>query len=309
MDLLISESSTTQAAEEAGESPYSTDGESEASPCVARQRRRDVKTGDSVDKDKRGQEPDAISMLSPKLTNEEVQIDVTDPTLSLEHFATLGQATDWSVEGIDMVQKFRDFRPRNLGPFSLARDGIADLTHESTFSQVLDPTLLSVARRADPAPDVYERWPTLRPICDRVFVSNNYDEVARAVRSENMHDPIAAYLFVVIMAYWQYFQFHEEVPENINEREGFSGLTWSFLQTPLTMYGIQSRYLEVLITAVEGRKNQDKDPLLEVKEIGQYADAVAIHNNQQLLLAEASLVHSPKQDKRQQDKFKLAMRD
>ena len=99
-----------------------------------------------------------------------------------------------------MVQKFRDFRPGNLGPFSLARDGIADLTHESTFSQVLGPTLLSVARRVDPAPDIYERWPTLRPICDRVFVSNNYDEVARAVRSESMHDPIAAYLFVVIMA-------------------------------------------------------------------------------------------------------------
>ncbi|KAF9112560.1 hypothetical protein BGX30_007252, partial [Mortierella sp. GBA39] len=266
---------------------------------------------DSIDKEERGKEPDATTMLSPKRTHEEAQIEFPDPTRSLDHFATLGQATVWKVEGIDMVRKFRDFRPRNLGPFSLARDGIADLTHESTFSQVLGPTLLSVARRADPAPDIYKRWPTLRPICDRVFVSNNYDEVARAVRSESMHDPIAAYLFVVIMAYWQYFQFHEEVPENINEREGFSGLTWSFMQTPLTMYEIQSRYLEVLITAVEGRKNQDKDPLLDVKEIGQYADAVAIHNNQQLLLAEASLVHYPKLDKRRQDEFKLAraMRD
>ncbi|KAG0062836.1 hypothetical protein BGZ90_002924 [Linnemannia elongata] len=106
-----------------------------------------------------------------------------------------------------------------------------------------------------------------------------------------MHDPIVAYLSVVIMTYYG----------NINEREGISGLTWSFMQTPLITYGIQSSYLEVLITAVEGRKSQDKDPLLDVKETGQYADAVAIHNNQQLLLAEATLVHYPKLGKHRQD--------
>ncbi|KAG0295308.1 hypothetical protein BGZ97_004845, partial [Linnemannia gamsii] len=79
------------------------------------------------------------------------------PTLSLEHFATLGQAIVWNVEGSDMLQKFRDFRRGNLGPFSLARDGIADLTLESAFSRVLGPTLLSSVRRTDPAPDIYER--------------------------------------------------------------------------------------------------------------------------------------------------------
>jgi hypothetical protein len=56
-----------------------------------------------------------------------------------------------------MLQKFRDFRRGNLGPFSLARDGIADLTLESAFSRVLGPTLLSSVRRTDPAPDIYER--------------------------------------------------------------------------------------------------------------------------------------------------------
>ncbi|KAG0009040.1 hypothetical protein BGZ81_003749, partial [Podila clonocystis] len=55
----------------------------------------------------------------------------------------------------------------------------------------------------------------------------------------------------------------------------------------------------------------DKDPLLEVKEIGQYADAVAIYNNQQLLLSEAALIHYPTLEKHRQDEFKLAraMRD
>ncbi|KAK3842723.1 MAG: hypothetical protein J3R72DRAFT_125736 [Linnemannia gamsii] len=228
-----------------------------------------------------------------------------DTTFRLDHFATLGQAVIWNVDDTDMVQKFQEFRADNQGPFSLARDGIADLTQDSLFCQTLEPNVLSIVRRAEPAPNIHERWPTLGPICDRVFMSNNYDDVANAVRSESMQDPIAAYLFVVIMAYWQYFQFYDDIPENINEREGFTGLTWSFLQTPLTLYGLQSRYLEVLITAVEGRKNQDKDHLQDVKEIGQYADAVALHNNQQLLLAEAALIHNPKLEKRRQDEYKL----
>jgi hypothetical protein len=118
----------------------------------------------------------------------------------LDHFATLGQEINWNVNDTDIIQKFREFRAGNQGPFLLARDGIADLTQESPFCQTLDSTLLSIVRRVEPAPSIHERWPTLLPICDRVFVSNSYDEVARAIRSESMSDPIAAYLFVVIMA-------------------------------------------------------------------------------------------------------------
>lgn len=100
----------------------------------------------------------------------------------------------------DILQRFSEFRKENLGPFSLARDWIANLLYDSTFCQVLDPALLSPVRRAEPAPDIYERWPTLRSILDRVFLSDRYDDVASAVRSESMQDPIAAYIFVVIMA-------------------------------------------------------------------------------------------------------------
>ncbi|KAG0285772.1 hypothetical protein BGZ97_007682 [Linnemannia gamsii] len=252
------------------------------------------------------------SNLTPKrVARDEAKMDDPGYPLGLDHFATLGQEINWNVNDTDIIQKFREFRAGNQGPFLLARDGIADLTQESPFCQTLDSTLLSIVRRVEPAPSIHERWPTLLPICDRVFVSNSYDEVARAIRSESMSDPIAAYLFVVIMAYWQYFQFQDEIPENINEREGFAGLTWTFMQTPLSMYGIQTRHLEVLITAVEGRKNQDKDHFVDAKEIGQYADAVAVHNNQQLFLAEAASIHRPKSEKRRQDEFKLvrAMRD
>ncbi|KAG9062244.1 hypothetical protein KI688_006576 [Linnemannia hyalina] len=249
-----------------------------------------------------------VEVKELRIARDEAKMDDPGYPLGSDHFATLGQEINWNVNDTDMIQKFRKFRAGNQCPFLLARDGIADLTQESPFCQTLDSTLLSIVRRVEPRP---KHWPTLLPICDRVFVSNSYDEVARAIRSESMSDPIAAYLFVVIMAYWQYFQFQDDIPENINEREGFAGLTWTFMQTPLSMYGIQTCYLEVLITAVEGRKNQDKDHFVDAKEIGQYADAVAVHNNQQLFLAEAASVHRPKSEKRRQDEFKLAkaMRD
>ncbi|KAF9127693.1 hypothetical protein BG015_004502 [Linnemannia schmuckeri] len=140
----------------------------------------------SIDKENQGTEPGDASVFMPtSIPSENAQ----------KEFPV------WSVDDIDMVQKFHDFRAGNQGPFSLARDGIADLMYDSSFCQTLDPTVLSIVRRAEPAPNIYERWPTLGPICDRVFVSNSYDEVACAVRSESMRDPIAAYLFVIIMAY------------------------------------------------------------------------------------------------------------
>ncbi|KAG0012411.1 hypothetical protein BGZ81_001603 [Podila clonocystis] len=111
-----------------------------------------------------------------------------------------GQSTAWKVMDTDILKRFHEFRAANLGPFPLARDWIANLMYDSTFCQVLDPALLPAVRRAEPAPDIYERWATLRSVLDRVFVSDRYDDVASAVRLESMQDPIAAYLFVIIMA-------------------------------------------------------------------------------------------------------------
>ncbi|KAG0096530.1 hypothetical protein BGZ93_004381 [Podila epicladia] len=149
-----------------------------------------------------------------------LQPTIPNPTENLQHVATLGQTIAWNVMDTDILQRFSEFRKENLGPFSLTRDWIANLLYDSTFCQVLDPALLSPVRRAEPVPDIYERWPTLHSVLDCVFLSDHYDDVASAVRSESMQDPVAAYLFVAIMAYWQCFQTNDEVPESINEREG-----------------------------------------------------------------------------------------
>ncbi|KAG0022824.1 hypothetical protein BGZ82_010894 [Podila clonocystis] len=319
MNRLVPEAESSAQAAARPEQPFSSADEfsnggksRSVSPTVAYLERRSGRTGASDD----GEAADSGGTLigTPENTKnayEEPPTDIPDPTENLQHFATLGQSTAWKVMDTDILKRFHEFRAANLGPFSLARDWIANLMYDSMFCQVLDPVLLPPIRRAEPAPDIYERWPTLRSVLDRVFVSDRYDDVANAVRLESMQDPIAAYLFVVIMAYWQYFQSNDDIPESINEREGFAGLTWAFMQTPLTMYSIQSRYLDILITAVEARKNQGKDPMLETKETGQYADAVALHNDQQLFLAEAAQIYSTKLEKRHQDEYKLAraMRD
>jgi hypothetical protein len=74
----------------------------------------------------------------------------------------------------------------------------------------------------------------------------------------------------------------------------------------MTVIGIGSRSLEVLIVGV-----RERDPISETKEMGQFADGIALHGKDQLFLAKASCLFQPKVDKQWQDEFRLAraMRD
>ncbi|KAF9102278.1 hypothetical protein BGX27_011053 [Mortierella sp. AM989] len=235
-----------------------------------------------------------------------------DPTTNLMHFKTLNQDIEWTCNGTDMIEKYREFRAKNLGPYSLARDGIADLTPDSDFMKFLTPNVASDARKSRLEPiDITKIWPTFATISERVFKSTKYDDIAAAIKKEDMSDPVASYMFSIIMSYSHYFTFYKEIPQNLNEREGFTDLTWSFLRGALTMSEIETRHLEVSIRGVEERKNIDKDLLTTTKESGQFADGVAFLGDNQIYLAEASLLHQPKAGKKGQDEFKLvrAMRD
>ncbi|KAF9106618.1 hypothetical protein BGX29_008905 [Mortierella sp. GBA35] len=53
-----------------------------------------------------------------------------------------------------------------------------------------------------------------------------------------------------------YLAFSDSIPSEMNEREGFSTLTWRFIQGALLLYGIQNRCLEVPIVGVDERKNK-----------------------------------------------------
>ncbi|KAF9117260.1 hypothetical protein BGW39_002394, partial [Mortierella sp. 14UC] len=108
-----------------------------------------------------------------------------------------------------------------------------------------------------------------------------------------------------------YLKFSDEVPRNINEREGFGDLTWPFIRGALTLADIPSRCFEIPVVGTKERKNHGRDLSVETEEQASMADGVALFGDHQIYLAEASLIYEPKLDKQVKDKFKMArcMRD
>ncbi|KAG9065189.1 hypothetical protein KI688_002512 [Linnemannia hyalina] len=231
--------------------------------------------------------------------------DFPDPTLNLEHYVTINQPVKWTVEEMDLVQKFREFRAENLHDFSLARDGVANLSVGSKFRKSLAPDVGKAATKLGLVGELHTIWPTLTDILGRVFAKNHYDDVAEAITDESMKDPVARYIIA------HYFAFQDHVPTHINELQGFADLTWPFIRGAMTMTGVETQYLEVPISGVLERKNLERDDLTEAKQPGQYANGVAIWGDSQVFLSEVSTTHSTKAEKLRRDEFKLAraMRD
>ncbi|KAG0063986.1 hypothetical protein BGZ89_009465 [Linnemannia elongata] len=113
---------------------------------------------------------------------------------------------------------------------------------------------------------------------------------------ENMKDPIVRS---------HHFSYNETVPADINERQWFVDLTWCVIRGAMTMTGLETRYLEILITGVQERKNWARDDLTEAKRIGQFAGGAIMWEGSQLCLSETSSVQNAKAEKLRQDEFKL----
>ncbi|KAF8976039.1 hypothetical protein BGZ46_008637 [Entomortierella lignicola] len=224
----------------------------------------------------------------------------------LDCFNTLNQDTSWKFKDIDIVERFQENKKKDCRGFSFARDNIADLSPGSSFGNHLPSQIKPVIHFPEIEEiNLYEIWPTLHDVFERVFRTDSFDEVASAVKKEDLTDPVAFYLISII------FEFHSEIPSDINEREGFITCTWSFIRSALTMAQVESRPLEVLVTGVEERKNIGRDLRFETKSGGPYADGVGYYGTNQIYLAEASVLYDAKSDKKLDDEFKLvrAMKD
>ncbi|KAF9170687.1 hypothetical protein BGX20_008646 [Mortierella sp. AD010] len=256
--------------------------------------------------------------LNPLLftpTKQQVDFGVfesSDLTADLTCMKKLNQNITWECNGVDMVKKFNEFQSTNSKNFSFALDGIADLTPGSNFETTLPSHVQSEIYLSEITPiDMYNKWPNMSAIFERVFKADGYDEVMAAVMREDWKDPVVFYLISIVVSYSHYFTFHDELPRDLNEREAFVGFSWTFIRGALTMAKIETRYLEVLITGVDERKNHDKDLRFDTKEAGQFADGIGFRGTSQIYLAEASVLHQPKAEKLLEDEFKLvrAMRD
>ncbi|KAI1288882.1 hypothetical protein EDD11_009572, partial [Mortierella claussenii] len=161
--------------------------------------------------------------------------DVAEQRLSA--MALLNQKITWKVGDLDLLSKFYVFRDQPRSRFSLALDGIADVTPGSEFALTMSQvewTLANAACTSDT--DIKERWPTVLSILSRVCVlSHSYDDVVKALKREDVDEPIVDYLRDIVYNYSHHLKFSDEVSECLNEREGFGDFTWPFIRGALTM--------------------------------------------------------------------------
>ncbi|KAF8944282.1 hypothetical protein BGZ47_004423 [Haplosporangium gracile] len=130
--------------------------------------------------------------------NSSTKEDMTEERLSA--MMLLNQKTVWKVLELDFLSKFLIFRDEPQSRFSLALDGIADVTQGSEFALTLTQEELTLANATSTSdPDINARWPRLLLILSRVCVlSHSYDDVTRALKKEE-DDPIVDYLQVPII--------------------------------------------------------------------------------------------------------------
>ncbi|KAG0044843.1 hypothetical protein BGZ89_005908, partial [Linnemannia elongata] len=221
-------------------------------------------------------------------------------------FALLNQMDVWKVDDIDLLSKFNDFKYQQAhSRFSLALDGIADVTPGSAFSRTLSVEERSLASLVS-LNSIDENWQCLSPILSRVCGQrSSFDEVVKALRQEDIEEPVVDYLRAITYHYSHYLEYLDEVPRTINEREGFGDLTWPFIRGALKLVKIPSRCFEIPVIGTKERRNTGRDLSVETEEQAPMADGVALFEDHQIYLAEASTIYEAKLEKEAKDKFKL----
>ncbi|KAG0048478.1 hypothetical protein BGZ83_006565 [Gryganskiella cystojenkinii] len=247
-------------------------------------------------------------LKDPFLENEDGETE-----RELEAMVVLNQKTEWRNGDVDFLSIFTNFKCQPQSKFSLALDGIADITPGSVFYSTLTQEQRVLASGISTSEgDVNKKWPSLSTILSRVFGSSRtYEDVIKALKKETSDDLIVDYLRNITYNYSNYLMFSDEVPRDLNEREGFGDLTWPFIRGALNLVGIRSRHFEVPVEGTKRRKNYGRHLMEEMEELGPMADGVGIFDDHQIYLAEASLIHDPRLEKEPRDKFKVVrcMRD
>ncbi|KAG0299192.1 hypothetical protein BGZ97_003830 [Linnemannia gamsii] len=229
------------------------------------------------------------------------------PPIRLDLFSRVNQEISWTSDGHNILELFRAYQSKNQQIFELARDDIADLSGQSGFALSLTAEQLGAALvDISPIQWPHEVWPSLKDVISRVLNSqHSFDDSLAASRAESMQDPVAEYIHGILYSYSKYFRFSDRIPADLREHEGFSDMTWAVIGGALTLAGVETRYLEVPVKAVEERKNAHRNPFLDTKAQAHMADGVAFRGPYQIYLAEASALSQSDTNKRSEDEFKL----
>ncbi|KAG0366078.1 hypothetical protein BGX24_003852 [Mortierella sp. AD032] len=183
--------------------------------------------------------------------------------------------SQWTSGNMDLVKVFRDLQHSQASkPYSLSKDGIADLTDGGEFTSYLND-------RFEPGePDPWESCLELSMdkglesrVSDILRSYTTHKEMIKAARSTASEDDTAFYLGHVLAGYERFFRLQRSAAMP-NERQLFSDLIIAALDGPLAQNDLTLRLFEVPVKGNNWRKNVRRDPLSDKTVPARMADAV-----------------------------------
>ncbi|KAF9574250.1 hypothetical protein EC968_007174 [Mortierella alpina] len=149
-----------------------------------------------------------------------------------------------------------------------------------------------------------ETWPGVDELLNKVFgksLEHSWEKSLAIVRGLPMDMALPRYLSVIFENYERYFKHHEDIANNMNEREGWGNITWPIISGALDVLDIKTRSFEV---RVEGnqitRHFEEKGAKNRIM-----ADGIGLSGSTQLYVAEASKLSDAELGKKDKDFQKL----
>ncbi|KAG0271692.1 hypothetical protein BGZ95_000461 [Linnemannia exigua] len=226
------------------------------------------------------------------------------------HFSALGWLpSHWTSGNVDLVKLFRDFQQSQATkPYSLSKDGIADLTDGGEFTSYLNDRF---------EPGELDAWETCLELnmdkdlellmSDILRPHTTHKEMIEAARSDASESDFSLYLGHVLAGYERFFRLQRSAAMP-NERQLFTDLIVAALDGPLAQHDLTLRLFEVPVKGNSWRKNVGRDPLSDKTVPARMADAVVESpTGLQLLIVEtAHLDGRATTKKTASDRWKIA---
>ncbi|KAG0248538.1 hypothetical protein BG011_010171 [Mortierella polycephala] len=222
---------------------------------------------------------------------------------SREHIKILNQEHEWISLNVDLVALFKGFAAKQTSSFSLARDGIADLSSQGEFAAALTDNIFD---------DVMDSCPSLKDdarisgILEELFpFADTTFETANAIASETRKNGRLTTFVTRTMANYSLFYPHYMSIPPMNERQHFVEVAMPAFRHAFRLVGKDIQLFEVKILGCGRRKNEKRIPLVDKLNYAHMADGIVAHNGLQIVLFECSPPVEKNLDKAYMDHFKM----
>ncbi|KAF9184323.1 hypothetical protein BGZ51_003393 [Haplosporangium sp. Z 767] len=220
-----------------------------------------------------------------------------------QHTKILNQEHEWTSLSVDLVALYKGFAAKQTHSFSLARDGIADLSSQGEFAAVLADNIFD---------DVMDSCPSLRDdakissILEELFpFTNTTFETASGIADEmRKSGRLAAFVTRTMASYSLFYPHYMSIPP-MNERQHFVEVAIPAFRHAFRLIGKDIQLFEIKILGCGRRKNEKRVPLVDKLNYAHMADGIVAHNGLQIVLFECSPPVEKNLDKAYMDHFKM----